>query len=465
MLASRAALRLVPLAVLAAALVPSVIVGSAARASTSAPVKPVTVIASTPIQHVVVIDMENHSFDNVLGLLCISDQRCNGADTGVISTGQTIPLSIASDIPPQVAHNHGPQVVAVDGGKMDHFDLLSGCGAPKYACLSQYQPSQIPNLAALVRAFAISDATYQLDLTASWGGHLELVTSTIDGFTGDNPVNPPAGVKAGSGWGCDSHRRAAWQSQPGAKVQLVPSCIPMQNGTGAYTKTPVKWVPTLMDEMYSAGLSISIDVGDPPSGTAGFQSSGYQWALCPTFADCIDTPEHNDLHLASQVLTDAKNGTLPAVSLVTPDFAHSQHNGRSMLEGDNWLGSVVSALENGPEWLSTAVFITYDDCGCFYDHVTPPSPAYGPRVPLVIVSPYAIAGYTDHTTATQAGILAYIEHTFGLSALGTSDATAYDFSNAFNYSQTPLGPVQMRQSVIPLSSTLDAQPADPDDPT
>jgi phospholipase C len=123
---------------------------------------------------------------------------------------------------------------------------------------------------------------------------------------------------------------------------------------------------------------------------------------------------------------------------------NSQHNGDSMQTGDNYLGSVVSAVMNGPQWSSTAIFITYDDCGCFYDHVPPPA-GLGIRVPMVIVSPYAIAGHTDHNVASFASMLAYTEHTLGLAALGSADQNAYDYSQSFDYSQTPLAPAVLTQ--------------------
>ena len=127
-----------------------------------------------------------------------------------------------------------------------------------------------------------------------------------------------------------------------------------------------------------------------------------------------------------------------------------------MAAGDNWTGQVAGAVEKSPEWSSTVLFITYDDCGCFYNQVAPPLNSEGiregPRSPLVIVSPYAKPGYTDTTPATFAGILAYTEHTFGLPALGSEDANAYDFSNAFNYSQPPLTPAKMATRPLPASA-------------
>ena len=138
-----------------------------------------------------------------------------------------------------------------------------------------------------------------------------------------------------------------------------------------------------------------------------------------------------------------------------------------MLAGDNWLGQVLTAIENGPDWATTAVFITYDDCGCFYDHVAPgvnpDGTQQGPRSPLVIISPYAVAGYVDHTRTSFAGILAYVEQTFGLAALGVNDAIAYAFTNSFNYGQAPLAGVRMKVTPLPRTSRDLAEPEDPSD--
>ncbi len=114
----------------------------------------------------------------------------------------------------------------------------------------------------------------------------------------------------------------------------------------------------------------------------------------------------------------------------------------------------MQSVENSPDWSSTAVFITFDDCGCFYDQVPPPKAPdgtqEGPRMPLIIVSPYAKPGYTDTTPASFASILAYTEHTFGLPPLEENDAQAYDFSGAFNYSQAPLRSARMVTRPLPV---------------
>jgi phospholipase C len=413
-----------------AALVAAVGLGAAAPAQ------------ATPIQHVVVIDQENHSFDNVLGRLCLR-LGCDGATTGKLPDGSQIPLRKATDIVPNVIHSTKAQATAIDGGRMDGFANISGCGAStKYQCLTQFTPAQIPNLANLGTHFAVSDRTFEMDAIPSWGAHIELVAAKLDGFTGDNPTGNQS-----IGWGCDSKKDAPWRATPGGALQSVPSCIPDYNldptafpHGGAYRSTPVKPIPTIMDELDQAGLSWRFYSSTTPD-------NGYSWATCPTFAECLYTDQREGLVPRTDVLADAQNGNLPAFSLVLPNSAVSQHNLDSMAKGDNWIGQVVSAVENGPDWASTAIFITYDDCGCFYDHVAPP-PGFGIRVPMVIVSPFAKPGFVDSNRASFASLLSFTEHTFGLPALGTRDSTAYAYANAFDYTQARNAPVAMTHTNI-----------------
>src|SRR5438094_888040 len=108
-------------------------------------------------------------------------------------------------------------------------------------------------------------------------------------------------------------------------------------------------------------------------GKAREGGGGYIWASCSYFYECLAGRQAKSWYPASQILTDAAEGTLPAVSFVTPTSLISQHNGFSMAQGDNWIGSIVAAIQDNPTlWSSTAIFITYDDCGCFYDRASPP---------------------------------------------------------------------------------------------
>jgi phospholipase C len=291
------------------------------------------------------------------------------------------------------------------------------------------------------------------------------------GFQGSDPV-PAAGVTPGPGWGCNSDKVTWWRPQTGPK-ERIPSCVPdpslsLANG-GAFEPTPAPYEPTIFDRLTAAGLTWKI-FGTPKPGGGG---GGYAWSICPSIAECEYTSQLQQLVRQTQFETDAAAGTLPNYSVITPGGpgpSSSCHNGLSMTVCDNRIGQVVSAVENGPDWASTAIFITFDDCGCFYDQVPPPvgpdGTQEGPRLPLIIVSPYVKAGYTDTTATTFAGILAYTEQNFGLAPLGVNDAQAYPFTNAFDYTQVPLKGIRTRMTKLPESALhIKLTPAEMNDPT
>jgi phospholipase C len=411
----------------------------------------------SPIQHVVFIDMENHTFDNVLGLFCAERGDCDGATSGQILDGSTIPLALSPDIVPVVNHEPQAQAQAINGGLMNGWEKLTGCQAfTGYGCYVQFDQSQIPNLWSMAATFAISDRTFQQDLIATWGSHLELVAAGLDGFESKSPFG-----QSGPGWGCDSGDQAGWHATPWDRYSDQPSCVPDVTGFGPYRTSPVQWVPTIMDRLDDAGLSWKIYGGYPFE-----QGLGYHLSICPSFAECLYGPQNVNFVFRDQFLTDAAAGTLPTLSIITPAEAYSQHNNDSMLRGDNWLAEEIGAVMNGPQWDSTAIFITYDDCGCFYDHVPPP-PGLGLRIPMVIVSPYAKPAFTDSTVASFPSMLAFVEHTFGLAPLATDDADAYDYANVFDYTQAPLTPIELHQHPVPAweLAWLAAHPPDPNDPT
>jgi len=400
----------------------------------------------SPIRHVVIIYQENHSFDNVFGRMCAESGRCDGATEGTLPDGSTIPLATSPDVVPRAGHHTRAQLRAIDGGKMDGFPYVGGCDAQHgYRCMTQYNPDQIPNLTRLANSFVLSDRTFQTYSVPSFGAHIELATASLDGCTGDPRRRTPDRRRA-SGWGCDSQLDAPWRASPDGGISYQPSCIPDYQLDpsrypygGAYRKTRVDPMPTIMDELDKAGLGWKLYTAAP--------GNGYLWAICPTFANCLYTGDRRRQVPTKQVLDDAKDGKLPNFSVVLPTIRVSQHNEDSMRAGDNWIGQVVSAIEDGPDWQSTAVFITYDDCGCFYDHVPPPD-GLGIRTPMVIVSPWARAGTVDSSQASLASMLAFTEHNFGLSPLNENDANAYDYANSFDFSQAPLAPVQMTHSKL-----------------
>jgi phospholipase C len=440
--------------------VPAAAWGTGGAVSPARP-QPPAAQAKTPIRHVVVVFLENHSFDNVLGYWCHGNpSRCpdGGMPRSVtLSDGTVVTPGTDPDIVPTVKHDVASQLAAIDSGNMDGWQQIPGCHATQnYACISGYQPQQVPNLTKLAQHFAISDDTFSVADSPSWAGHMEIAAASQDHFFGNNPNG---GSFQFPGWGCDSANLTPWFA-PDGTLRKVPSCVPdpslnpalYPNG-GAFQPTPVSYIPTIMDRLHAAGLSWRI-YGAPKT------EKGYGiWDICPTFAECLDTGQDKNLVPDARFLTAAAAGTLPAFSIVTPggqDFGNAGHNGMSMTACDNWLGQLTQAVMSSPDWSSTALFVTFDDFGGFYDQVRPPvepdGTQEGPRVPLVIVSPYARPGYTDRTLTTFAGILTYTEQAFGLAPLGPNDAGAYPFSDAFSYFQTPLKPVHLVRRPLPASA-------------
>ncbi len=149
-----------------------------------------------------------------------------------------------------------------------------------------------------------------------------------------------------------------------------------------------------------------------------------------------------------QVLSDIGQGRLASVTWVIPNWNASDHPEISDGSGPSWVASVVNAIGVSQFWSSTAIFITWDDWGGFYDHVAPKvindgtswgsGYVYGFRVPLIVVSPYAQQSYISHVTHDFGSILKFTEEVFGLPSLGYADAYADDLSDCFNFGQRPL---------------------------
>ncbi len=403
------------------------------------------------MRHIVVIYQENHSFDNLFGRLCTRIDRCDGSRTGRLPDGSPIPLATSPDVVPLAGHTGTFQDMAINGGRMDGWARIAGCSAAEdYGCLTQYGPRQIPNLTRLARRFALSDRTFYMDNVSTWGAHLELVAGTLDGFTGDHVPAPGEGTRPDHpGWGCDSGMDAEWRPFPGGPISSQPTCVPDYSLDpvrypygGAYRPTEVEHVPTLMDRLDQAGRSWKLYAADGPG------NGGYGLSICPTFAGCLYTAQRQHLVDHKEVIEDAERGRLANFSIVIPNWPISQHNGESMAIGDNWIGKVVEAIEYGPDWRSTAILISYDDCGCFYDHVPPPQ-GMGIRTPMVIVSPWVKPHRTDSRRTSIASVLALAERTFDLPPLTSEDAAAYSYRRAFDFHQRPLKPIPMTKTKVP----------------
>ena len=202
-------------------------------------------------------------------------------------------------------------------------------------------------------------------------------------------------------------------------------------------------IPTEGDSLTKAGVPWSYYSATP-------EQNGYIWSSYDAIGKY-----HNDKALRAEhikpvgdILGDIKAGNLPPVSWVTPEFAYSEHPEFSVCYGQNWTTQIVDAIMQSPDWNSTAIFITWDDWGGFYDHVKPPKlDAFGLgfRVPFLVISPYAKQGYIDHRQGEFSSVLRFIEDNWNLPQLTSRDRRAGDLSYDFDFTQTPRPPDPLPQ--------------------
>jgi phospholipase C len=155
-----------------------------------------------------------------------------------------------------------------------------------------------------------------------------------------------------------------------------------------------------------------------------------------TFSTNVISPE-------TQFITDVGNGKLANVTYVISSFVNSDHAGQTVpsSNGPTWVTMVENAVGQSQFWNTTTIILMYDDWGGWFDETEPTTfNAFEPgfRIPFVVDSPYAKRGTVDHTTHYVGSVLHYIESTFGLGSLNTSDARSDDLSSMFNYAQSPL---------------------------
>jgi phospholipase C len=400
-----------------------------------------TVNVSIPgsISHVIVLYQENRSADNMFHDPNLIAAGADIASSGLSSDGQMIPLvprPLADTYNPY--HDHPDFVVMYDGGKMDGANLIQiqcpngpgTCTPPPYPQYVYVQASDLGPYFQMAETYTFADRMFQTNQGDSYPAHQFIFsatsapTETSDLFVSGNPSTPDGTAITGC-------------MAPAAET--VPLIDPSGNQSFMYPCFEHSTLSDLLDQKgiswryYTDGLGDiwtapnSIDHICQPSQPTGGKCTGAGW-----LANVVQGP--------ATVLTDISNGNLAAVTWVMPPGLSSDHPGTNDGSGPSWIASIVNAIGNSPYWASTAIFITWDDWGGFYDHVPPQiinSYEYGFRVPLILISPYAKRGYISHVTHDFGSILHFIENTYGLPSLGFADALADDFSDCFNFDQSP----------------------------
>lgn len=420
----------------------------------------------TPIQHVVIIFQENRTPDNLFGS---NPNFLPGVDigsSGFNSKGQQIPLTaIPLNNDYDVGHSHASFSAMYDNGKMDGANnVVIACNVGATGCPpANPQFKYVDNSTGLLdpyfqlaEQYTFGDRMFQTNQGPSFPAHQFIIsgtsapTATSDLFAGENPQG---GTNPGNDTGCTA-----------PSIQTVQMVDP--SGSESSTQYPCFDHPVITDFLDSAGVSwryYAPTAGSLWTGPNAIEHmrNGPDWASV--------------IYPQSRVLTDIANGNLAGVTWVTPTSQESDHAGSNDGSGPSWVASVVNAIGGSPYWSNTAIIITWDDWGGWYDHVPPPQVlanctqwgcgyVYGFRVPLIVVSPYAKQAYVSHVAHDFGSILKFVEQTFNLPSLGYADAAADDLFDCFNFTQTPTHfqtiPAPLKADYF-LNDTR--PPTDPDD--
>jgi phospholipase C len=369
------------------------------------------------IRHVVIIMQENRSFDTYFGTFPGAD----GIPPGVcvpdsLHGGCVKPFHDGADLNYGGPHGQGNATADIDGGKMDGFvnqaEKGQGCSTTNPNCspcttsttskcvdvMGYHDAREIPNYWRYAQDYVLQDHMFEPNASWSLPEHLYQVsewsaycTSPTQPFSCKNALQNP--------------------NSPGAALSTTP----------LYAWTDI----TYLLHQYGIPWAYYVFKGTEPdcendsAMTCAPVSQGPTtpgiWNPLPHFTDVQQDGQLGNIQSLSNFFTAAKAGTLPAVSWIDPNGTVSEHPTALVSAGQTYVTGLINAIMQSPDWDSTAIFLSWDDWGGFYDHVVPPvidENGLGLRVPGIVISPYAKRGYIDHQVLSHDNYMKFIEDDF-----------------------------------------------------
>jgi phospholipase C len=422
------------------------------------------------IEHVIVIMQENRSFDSYFGTF-------PGADGIPMKSGKPtvcVPNRVTGGCgapfhDPNVVNAGGPHGEAgatadINGGRMDGFveqALAAGKGCADLqnpACtngatidaMGWHDAREIPNYWTYAQQFVLQDRMFEPNASWSLPEHLFQVSEWSAKC--QTPGDPSSCVNALDLPAFPLDFRPA----PGATTPTSAPAYAWTDLTYLLHKQQVSWGYYVVD---GTEPDCADDAAVSCAPVLQHATTPGIWNPLPYFDTVRENNELGNIQTVDNFYAAAKAGSLPAVSWVVPSGPVSEHPPGSVTDGQAYVTSLINAVMQGPDWSSTAVFLSWDDWGGFYDHVQPPSVdrnGYGLRVPGLVISPYAKRGYIDHQTLSFDAYVKFIEDDFlGGQRLDPAtdgrpdprpdvreNATQLgDITQAFDFSQPPRPPV------------------------
>ena len=378
------------------------------------------------IKHVIMIMQENRSFDSYFGTYPGADgiPMRNGVPTVCVPNptgGCTRPYHDRADRNGGGPHGEGNAIADVDGGRMNGFirqrdAVRASCRiADDPACAGTRTPdvmgyhtaAEIPNYWSYARDFVLDDHMFEPVKSWSLPDHLYMVSAWSAKCRNRSPMScvnnivGPYGVRA--------FQRAVDHELANGKTSID---LAWTDITWLLYAHHVSW-------RYYVQAGIQPDCDNDSAETCAAVKQNVQtpgiWNPLPLFGDVQQDHQLHNIQSLRSYRRAARKGKLPAVSWIVPSGANSDHPPASVHRGQAYVTALINAAMKSPEWKSTAIFLSWDDWGGFYDQVVPPAVdqnGYGLRVPALVISPYARQGFIDHQTLSSDAYLKFIEDDF-----------------------------------------------------
>lgn len=429
------------------------------------------------IKHVVIIMQENRSFDTYFGTFPGADgiPMRNGVPTVCVPDPQggcVKPYHDSADRNYGGPHEAKAAVLAINGGKMDGFvdaaeraarrcanPEAPNCGGAGKDVMGYHDGTDIPNYWAYARTFVLQDRMFEPNASWSLPQHLFMVSEW-------SAFCPQRGVAAS----CVN----ALNNPDNPNDYIYKSNHPLRpfrEGGPDYAwtdltyllhKRNVSWAYYVMSGTEPDCADNDMDCPDVPQRV---RTPGI-WNPMPYFDTVREDGQLKNVRDMREFYADAANGNLPAVVWLAPAKGVSEHPQAKVSDGQAYVTGLINAIMRSPEWDSTAIFLTWDDWGGFYDHVVPPvvdENGYGLRVPGMVISPYARKSFIDHQVLSHDAYNKFIEDDFLGGARidpktdGRPDprpnvrenaAQLGDLRNDFDFNQTPRAPMVLQGGTV-----------------
>ncbi|MGA2927269.1 MAG: alkaline phosphatase family protein [Solirubrobacteraceae bacterium] len=383
------------------------------------------------IRHVVIIMQENRSFDSYFGTYPGAD----GIPAGVcepdpVNGGCVVPFHDSADVNYGGPHGASNAIADVDGGLMDGFvgqaqsgmqcsttdpncspcDQQAPVGSQQTACvdvMGYHDAREIPNYWAYAENFVLQD--HMFSPVSSWSLPAHLYEVSEWSATCTNPMQP---------FSCKGDEQ--WPT-PDWTTGTVAAINAPSDQTAHYAWTDMTYL--LHKQNVSWGYYVLQGSEPDCENAAAMTCAPIQqtattpgiWNPLPDFTDVAQDQQLSNIKPQSSFFAALGGNTLPAVSWVVPNGTVSEHPPALVSSGQAYVTNLINAIMQSPEWDSTAILLSWDDWGGFYDHVQPPvvdRMGYGLRVPGLVISPYAKQGYIDHQILSQDAYNKFIEDDF-----------------------------------------------------